>query len=175
MRRRWTRRLVSVELRLCFPAMGYDCTLHVIDPASFARFEAWLLDGVAAPKFAKAFENTHAIRAEVVAKLAATPRDAAKAVLEACLLFSSTEAPHLDSRGFCLGLWHKLELGPADDLPSGTQSSRALAQMLPRVASQHPDARLLTGIDGNYAVGHFIPAEQVAAARAHRDEAEVLR
>jgi len=147
--------------------MGYDCTLHAIDPASFARFEAWLLDGAAAPKFAKAFADTDAIRAEVIAKLAATPREAGKAVLEACLMFCSTEAPHLDSRGFCLGLWHKLELGPADDLPSETQSALALAQMLPRVAAQHPGARLFTGIDGNYALGHYIPVERVAVARVH--------
>ncbi|MFT3696391.1 MAG: hypothetical protein QM831_24840 [Kofleriaceae bacterium] len=147
--------------------MGYDCTLHVIDPASIARFEAWLLDRKAAPKFKKAYTDVDALRDEVLDALATKPRDADRILLQACLMFCATETPHLDSRGFCLGLWDRLGLGIADALPAGSQDSMAIAPLLPRVTEAYPELRLFTGIDGNWAVGHYIPNDRIAAVRAH--------
>src|SRR6185436_16298116 len=45
------------ELALRYPGpVGYDCTLHLVDPASFDRFVAWFLDDAEAPAFAAAFD-----------------------------------------------------------------------------------------------------------------------
>src|SRR5678815_396549 len=105
--------------------MGYDCTLHVVDPKSIAQFVEWFLVRAPAPEFERAFD-TNGMREEIAAKIEHEPRAGARAVLQALLMFCSAEAPHLDSRNFCLGLWDKLDLGIADELPGEALSCDAL-------------------------------------------------
>ncbi|MFO0562728.1 MAG: hypothetical protein U0269_32215 [Polyangiales bacterium] len=149
--------------------MGYDCTLHLIDPSSIERFVRWFLgETVDASAFEKAFD-TKGLRDEVLEKLERDARSGGRALLHALLMFCSSEAPHEDSRGFCLGLWDKLGLGLADELPDGLVSSSSLAPSLARITTRYPAFahQLYTGIEGNYAVGDFVPPEKVAAVRAH--------
>lgn len=149
--------------------MGYDCTLHLIDPASIERFVSWFLrEPVDATAFERAFD-TQGLRDEVLAKLDESAHSGGRALLHALLMFCSAEAPHQYSKGFCLGLWNKLDLGLADELPASLVSSDSLAPRLARIVERYPafEHSLYTGIDGNYAVGHFVPPEDVGAVREH--------
>jgi hypothetical protein len=149
--------------------MGYDCTLHLVDPASFGRFADWFLGRPCdATKFERAFD-AQMLRASIIGKLAAGPEHGGRAVVHGALMFCSAEAPHIPMRGLCFGLWHKLELGIADELPSGLMNSDAAEVMLAPIVEAYPALRhhLYTGIDQNYAVGHYVPPDGVTALRAH--------
>jgi hypothetical protein len=149
--------------------MGYDCTLHVIDPASIDRFVCWFLrEPVDAKAFEKAFD-TGGLRDEVLRALEESPSKGGRALLHALLMFCSAEAPHRTSRGFCVGLWHKMGLGLADEPPTSAISFSAMAERLARIVERYPafDGQLHTGIEGNYCVGHYVAPEDVGALREH--------
>lgn len=151
--------------------MGYDCTLHVIDPASVARFVELLLDPKSkakAPAFFKAYDAP-ALFDEVRRRIAEEPRAGGRALLVALLQFCATETPHVPSRGFCVGLWDRLELGMGDDVPAETVDSCAVEALLAPVVAKYPALKgmLYTGIEGNYCVGHYVAPERVGSLRAH--------
>ncbi len=152
--------------------MGYDCTLHLIDPASITRFVDWLLGRpVEAADFERAFDAPE-VRQRVLEALGDEGSyEAGPAVLEGLLLFCSAEAPHVYSRGFCVGLWDELPLDLADAVPLDLQDSRALAPLLAPLTERWPALRCYTGITGNYTVGHYVPPGKVPALRAHVERA----
>jgi hypothetical protein len=149
--------------------MGYDCTLHVVDPTSIDRFVAWFLGEPAdATAFERAFDVA-GLREELVAKIASDPRIGGRALLHALMMYCSTEAPHVDARGFCVALWRQLELGFADDVPEELQPRTALEAPLQRLVDAHPALRgyLHTGMTGNYDIGHYVPPPLVPKLRAY--------
>lgn len=147
--------------------MGYDCTLHLVDPESLPRFVRWFLEGEDAPAFQKAFD-TAGLREEILAKARQDPAAGGQALLAALLMFCSAEAPHVSSRNFCVGLWDHLERNPGD-VPDGLQDPGALSEALRPITERHPELarHVSTGIFQNHCVGHFVPAPKVKALREH--------
>jgi hypothetical protein len=85
--------------------VGYDCTLHVVDEASLARFSAWFLRGEHADNsFAAGVEGPR-LSEKTAGLLAEDSKRGACAVGELALMYVSAEAPHVYSRGFALSLW----------------------------------------------------------------------
>jgi hypothetical protein len=75
----------------------------------------------------------------------------------------------MPTRGFCVALWPRLELGFADDVPEELQPRTALEAPLRRLVGAHPALRgyLNTGMTGNYDIGHYVPPPLVPKLRAY--------
>lgn len=146
--------------------MGFDCTLHVVDAASLARFSARLLGDA----------RGEPADADLDARLAAArrlldddPEAGAREVAALALLVASRDAPHAKSRGFAISLWDEGVLGrrpPAKLLGS-------IAEHLPAIVAAHPSfaRHAPRRFDGNFAVGPFVAAEHVPALLAHVERA----
>ncbi len=141
--------------------MGWDCTLHVVDEASLARFSARFLrgehrDGAFDAEYHadELIEKTKLLIAEDVA-------EGARAVGELALLYASTETPHLYSRGFALSLWDDDVMGAP--LPIALLGN--VESLIPEVVRAYPAiaGRVPTMFDGNYCVGTFVAARDVPA------------
>src|SRR5512140_2866940 len=141
--------------------MGWDCTLHIVDERSLARFAARFLHGLHREA---AFDRTYdgdAMIAEVKQLIARDPATGARALGELALLYVSTETPHVYSRGFALSLWDDERMGAA--LPArwlGTVEDR-----LPDIIAAYPKlaARVPCVFDASYCVGPFVSARDVPA------------
>ncbi len=147
-------------------AMGYDCTLHVVDEAGFARVCARVLTGKRSPTFDGALAEAGELVAETRRLLATDPPAGARALAELALAFASTETPHVACRGFALALWDEDEdvLGPAPPAKLVAPVEKLLAPVL----AKYPKARgkLPRTFDGNYCVGKFVPTRHVPALLA---------
>jgi hypothetical protein len=149
--------------------MGYDCTLHVIDPAAVRRFDRWFSgSGKINATFERLYSGT-AWRDGLIAAIEAGD-DARREVMKGLLLWSATAAPHTTSRGWALSLWDYGDPGDAldlDALPYRLCASSVDA-LLPKTLTTWPALCGLTpGFTGNYDVGAYIPPEDVPEARAY--------
>ncbi len=145
--------------------MGWDCTLHVLDEASLARFEARFLHGLHRERpFDREYDGDRLI-AEVKQLIADDPDTGARALGELALLYVSTETPHVYCRGFALSLWDDEVMGAP--LPPGWLGSvetrlRGILAAYPRLAGRVPKR-----FDANYCVGPMVAARDVPALLAH--------
>lgn len=148
--------------------MGYDCTLHVVDPASIDRFAARFLGKGGKRSALDKRVDVEALFTQVRDAIAASPGSGARALLAALLLCCSAEAPHARSRNFALGLWSRYEADLGPPPPASLIPHGALREPLRPVLEAHPAlaAALHTGFDGNYAVGEYVPPAAVPPLRA---------
>jgi hypothetical protein len=145
--------------------MGWDCTLHVVDDTSLARFAARFLRGLhRTAAFDREFDGD-ALIANVKQLIADDPDDGARALGELALLYVATETPHLKSRDFALSLWDPAVLG--GELP--VQLMTSVETRIPDVMLAYPKlaGRIPVKFDGNVCVGPYVPARNVPALLAH--------
>ena len=145
--------------------MGWDCTLHVVDDTSLARFAARFLRGLHRDA---AFDQTYDgddLIAKVKQLIADDPATGARAFGELALLYVSTETPHLYCRDFALSLWDERRLGAT--LPPKWLTS--LETRLPDIVAAYPKIAGLvpTHFDQNFCVGPFVAARDVPALLAY--------
>ncbi|MEO8846179.1 MAG: hypothetical protein ABI591_04875 [Kofleriaceae bacterium] len=141
--------------------MGWDCTLHVVDDTSLARFAARFLRGLhRGTAFDREFDGDDLI-AKVKQLIADDPSTGARALAELALLYVSTETPHLYCRGFALSLWDPAVMGAV--LPA--QLLTSVETRIPDVISAYPNiaGHLPARFDGAFCVGPFVTARNVPA------------
>jgi hypothetical protein len=147
--------------------MGWDCTLHVVDDASLARFAARFLHGLHRNTTFDREYDADAMIAKVKQLIGEAPAIGARALGELALLYVSTETPHVVCRGFALSLWDPEAMGaPAPVKWLGTVESR-LADIIaayPRIAGRVPRS-----CDHSLCVGPLVPARDVPALLAYVD------
>jgi hypothetical protein len=145
--------------------MGWDCTLHVVDDTTLAKFAARFLRGLhRTGAFDREFDGD-ALIANVKQLIADDPEDGARALGELALLYVATETPHLSCRDFALSLWDRAVLGA--ELPA--QLLTSVETRIPDVIAAYPKLAGLvpTKFDGNVCVGPYVPARNVPALLAH--------
>lgn len=141
--------------------MGYDCTLHVIDPASIAKFvERFNELSNRKAAFDNAFDNADERFDEARDKARTADKKAGRHLLQLCLRWCSADTPHLPSRDFALSLWSDSELGV--DVPRHLLED-SLAPMLQGIVDRYPSLKhdLYLGFDGNWSVGPFVLPDKV--------------
>jgi hypothetical protein len=145
--------------------VGWDCTLHVLDRASLARFSARFLRGMhRGAAFDREYDGD-ALIANVKQLIATDPETGARALGELALLYVSTETPHAYCRGFALSLWDEAVMQAA--LPAkwlGTVETYLvdIVAAYPKIAGRVPRA-----FDENICVGPVVSARDVPALLAH--------
>jgi hypothetical protein len=122
-------------------AMGWACTLHVVDETSLARFGARFLHGLHRDRaFDDQYEGDSMI-AEVKKLIAKDPAIGGRALAELALLYVSTEAPHVNCRDVALSLWDDTAMGaplPAPWLATVETRLPNLMAAYPRLAKHVP-------------------------------------
>ena len=141
--------------------MGWDCTLHVLDRASLARFSARFLRGMHRGTAFDREYDADAMIANVKQLIATDPATGARALGELALLYVSTETPHAYCRGFALSLWDDAVMKAA--LPGkwlGTVEAHIvdIIAAYPKIAGRVPRA-----FDQHYCVGPVVAARDVPA------------
>ncbi|HEX2971741.1 MAG TPA: hypothetical protein VHP11_05380 [Tepidisphaeraceae bacterium] len=148
--------------------MGYDCTLHVIDPIRIRSAFCGRLLGRDIP--ATAFDVHDSAEAMWTQLAAALAEDdvvaAAQTIAQGAICFSAAELPAHYERGFCLSLWSWRMEDDAllAEVPKKYRGSPAeldalfapLVEAYPRLKGRWP-----TEMTGNGSVGIFVPAEEV--------------
>jgi len=148
--------------------VGWDCTLHVFDRTSLARFSARFLRGM---HRGAAFDREYDADAMVgaVKQLIATdPGTGARALGELALLYVSTETPHAYCRGFALSLWDEAVM----KVPLPRKWLGTVETYLVDVVAAYPKVagRIPRVFDGHGCVGPVVPARDVPAVLAHIDK-----
>ncbi len=147
--------------------MGYDCTLHLIDESSLARFaKRFVGNDLTTAPFDAAYPNAEELFAKVRAAAAGSDSQTAGQLLsQLALLWCAAETPHLYCRGFALSLWDARQMGAR--LPRGAVGS-VEAQLKP-IIDKHPELRgtLPHWFAGNYSTGAFVPSAAVPDLLAH--------
>ena len=144
--------------------MGWDCTLHVVDDTSLARFAARFLRGLhRTAAFDREFDGD-ALIANVKELIAEDPDTGARALGELALLYVATETPHLPCRDFALSLWAPAVLG---ELP--VQLLTSVETRIPDIIAAYPKLAGLVPVkfDTNVCVGPYVSARNVPALLAH--------
>lgn len=152
--------------------MGWDCTLHVVDDTSLARFAARFLRGLhRKAAFDREFDGD-ALIANVKQLIAEDPDTGARALGELALLYVATETPHLPCRDFALSLWDPAVLG---ELPVQLLSS--VETRIPDIIAAYPKLAGLVPVkfDRPVCVGPYVPARNVPALLAHVEKALAAR
>ena len=145
--------------------MVRDCTLHVLDPASLARFAARFLRGMHRGAAFDREYDADAMIASVKQLIATEPETGARALGELALLYASTETPHAYCRGFALSLWDEAVMQTA--LPRkwlGTVETYLvdIVAAYPKIAGRVP-----RWFDRGGGVGPVVSARDVPALLAH--------
>src|ERR1044071_3777552 len=149
-------------------AGGWDCTLHVLDRASLARFSARFLRGMhRGAAFDREYDGD-ALIANVKQLIATDPEIGARALGELALLYVSTETPHAYCRGVALSLWDDAVMKAA--LPRkwlGTVETYLVDVIAayPKLAGRVPRA-----FDQPNCVGPVVSSRDVPALLAHVDK-----
>jgi hypothetical protein len=148
--------------------MGWDCTLHVVDEASLARFSARFLRGEHTDGAFDVREHADELIEKTIRLIAEDADSGARAVGELALRYVATEAPHAYSRGFALSLWDDEVMGA----PLPTALLGSVESAIPEVVRAHPaiEGRIPRMFDGNYCVGPFVAARDVPALLAHVEQ-----
>lgn len=149
--------------------MVWNCTLHVVDDSSLARFAARFLQGLHRDAAFDREYNGGELIANVKRLIAADPITGARALGELALLYVSTCAPHVVCRDFALSLWDAEVMKatvPTEWL--GTVESR-----LPDIIAAYPNiaGRIPTKLDDHFGVGPYVSARHVPALLAHVETA----
>jgi hypothetical protein len=145
--------------------MGWDCTLHVVDDVSLAKFSARFMHGLHRDgAFDEQYDGDDLI-AKVKDLIAHDIETGARALGELALLFVSTETPHAYCRGFALSLWDDEVMGAA--LPAKLLGS--VESRLPNILAAYPKlaGRIPKVFDQNFCVGPMVAARDVPALLAH--------
>lgn len=147
--------------------MGYDCTLHLVDERAIERDLVPRLLGKSRKvlAFEKRESGAAALHHARKALETADANEAARAVTELAIQFSSATLPHLDARGLALSSWEyapkkvrassPLELGASPEV-----LFKDVVRSRPELAGSFP-----TSFDENEMTGVFIPASRIGAAR----------
>lgn len=148
--------------------MGWDCTLHVFDRTSIARFSARFLRGMhRGAAFDREYDGD-AMVGKVKQLIAKDPATGARALGELALLYVSTETPHAYSRGLALSLWDEAVMKaplPKKWLASVETYLVDVVAAYPKVAGRIPRA-----FDGPGCVGPVVTARDVPALLAHVEQ-----
>ena len=145
--------------------MSWDCTLHVVDRASLARFSARFLRGMYRSAAFDREYDADAMIGRVKQLIATDPEIGARALGELALLYVSTETPHAYCRGFALSLWDDAAMTaalPKKWLGSVEDHLVDVIAAYPRIAGRIPRA-----FDRNGCVGPLVSARDVPALLAH--------
>jgi hypothetical protein len=145
--------------------VGWDCTLHVIDRASLARFSARFLRGMYRDAAFDREYDADAMIGHVKQLIATDPETGARALGELALLYVSTETPHAYCRGVALSLWDDAAMQaalPRKWLGSVEDYLVDVIAAYPRIAGRVPRAFDRTGC-----VGPLVSARDVPAVLAH--------
>jgi hypothetical protein len=148
--------------------MGFDCTLHVVDPSDVRDAYCRLLlghDG-AGTEFGTPEESSR-ILAQLRAALAdESPNAAAGTIAQGAILFSTQRLPSHYERGFCLSLWAwrmeddaMLAAVPRKHRGSVEELDALFAPLIeahPRLKGKWP-----VDLTGNYSVGIYVPPEKI--------------
>jgi len=145
--------------------MGWDCTLHVVDDTSLARFAARFLHGLHRDAAFDQEYDADDLIGKVKQLIAEDPATGARALGELALLYVSTETPHVYCRGFALSLWD-------DELMRSTLPAKWLGTVetkLPDIVAAYPKiaGKVPRMFDQNFCVGPFVSARDVPALLAH--------
>lgn len=141
--------------------MGYDCTLHVVDPVFIDGAYTDALLGQEGQRLWDA-GNVGEVLSEVKRLVSsAEPRAAASAVAQGALVASSALLPYHSERQFALSLW--------DEQPDGLDArvpKRFLgdpASLFPRLLEAKPALRshFAREFTGNFSTGFYVPAAKV--------------
>ncbi len=149
--------------------MEWDCTLHVVDDSSLARFAARFLHGLHRDTaFEQQYDASDMI-AKVKKLIASDPSTGARALGELALLYVSSQTPHVYCRGFALSLWNDEVMNVA--LP--TEWLGTIESLLPDVVAAYPtiSGRIPRTFDQNYCVGPYVAARNVPSLLAHVESA----
>jgi hypothetical protein len=147
----------------------WDCTLHVVDRASLARFSARFLRGMYRGAAFDREYDADAMIGSVKQLIATDPEIGARALGELALLYVSTETPHAYCRGFALSLWDDAVMHaalPKKWLGSVENHLVDIVAAYPRIAGRVPRA-----FDRNGCVGPLVSARDVPALLAHVEKA----
>jgi hypothetical protein len=148
--------------------VGWDCTLHVVDGASLARFTARFLHRL---HRGAAFDREYDADAliESVKQLIATdPDTGARALGELALLYVATETPHAYCRDFALSLWDDAVLRaplPARWLGTVETYIVDIIAAYPNIAGRVPRV-----FDQHVCVGPVVAARDVPVVLAHVEQ-----
>lgn len=145
--------------------MAWNCTLHMVDDSSLARFAARFLQGLHRDTAFDREYDAGDLISNVKRLIASDPDTGARALGELALLYVSTQAPHIYCRGFALSLWDDNVMNAP--LPSewlGTVETR-----LPDIVAAYPSiaGRIPAHFDQNFCVGPYVAARHVPALLAH--------
>lgn len=144
---------------------GWDCTLHVLDRASLARFSARFLRGMhRGAAFDREYDGD-ALIGNVKQLIARDPDTGARALGELALLYVATETPHAYCRGFALSLWDEARMAaplPRRWLGSVETYLVDIVAAYPKIAGRIPRA-----FDQPTCVGPVVTARDVPALLAH--------
>jgi hypothetical protein len=145
--------------------MGWDCTLHIVDDVSFAKFSARFLHGLHRDAAFDEQYDADDLISKVKDLVARDLDTGARALGELALLFVSTETPHAFCRGFALSLWDDEQMGAP--LPAKWLGS--IESRLPDILAAYPKlaGRIPKVFDQNYCVGPFVAARDVPPLLAH--------
>jgi len=144
---------------------GWNCTLHVLDRASLARFSARFLRGMhRGAAFDREYDGD-ALVANVKQLIATDAETGARALGELALLYVSTETPHAYCRGVALSLWDDARMQAA--LPRkwlGTVETYLVdvVAAYPKIAGRVPRV-----LDQPGCVGPVVSSRDVPALLAH--------
>ena len=144
--------------------MGYDCTLHLVDPNRIRNVLVPRLLGITDVR--TAFDGRHdapLVWEQARRSLAGDPAKAANLLCQLAVMWSSSELPHRYLRGIAFSLLDRSPIGPipwhlADDPQS----------VFDAVLERHPAlrGRFPTQFHSNYSTGFFISPERVPEAYA---------
>lgn len=148
--------------------MGWDCTLHVVDTASLARFSARFLRGMHRNAAFDREYDADALIENVKQLIASDPETGARALGELALLYVATETPHAYCRGFALSLWDEAAMkAPLPRKWLGTVETHIVDVIAayPKIAGRVP-----RWFDQNCCVGPVVAARDVPALLAYVDK-----
>jgi len=153
--------------------MDWDCTLHIVDDTSLARFAARFLHGLHRDTaFDQQYDASDMI-AKVKKLIASDPDTGARALGELALLYVSTQTPHVYCRGFALSLWSDEVL----NAPLPSEWLGTVETLLPDILAAYPSiaGRVPNRFDQYFGIGPYVSARNVPALLAHVEKVVAAR
>jgi hypothetical protein len=150
-------------------AMGYDCTLHLIDEKAIREEFVPRLLGKSRKKTAldRVVDNADELWSSVRTALDGNDADeAASLICQLAIKFSACSLPHQFERGFALSLWEGLDDETAVKYPHKFAFSPE--PLFADVVKEYPKlhGHFPTWFTSNYSTGVFIPSKEVSAVLA---------
>src|SRR5688500_8689647 len=140
--------------------MGYDCTLHVVDPVRIR--DGFCRDVIASnpPPTTLTAQNWESLSSMLHTSV--EPAKAAQALALGALAFAAVDLPYHYERGFCLSLWqdHMEEERLQATVPKKQLGTpRDLDELFSPLIAHRPElrGRFSLELDSNYSTGIYIP------------------